>query len=165
MVYRVDRIEGERVIFSDGARVESKSGQLISITSAIGGDMDVMAPPDGWTVRQTPHAAFWALRYSGHHPVHELGYELRAHVVESTVLRTEAGPFEVQHVSYSGWVRLGTSTQRRMKIDVWIAPSLHRVVRFRSEALFSGTYSYLSSNEEAVLSAIRHAGATPASAR
>jgi hypothetical protein len=157
VVYRVDRIDGDKVVFNDGARVESRGGELLDLATPMAGDMDTMAPPGGWAADQLAIGLDGRLSYKGRHPSVEHEYELTGVVRESSVLRTEAGEFEAVHVLYTGWTRV-RGVQLQVEVDVWVAPALHRVVRFRSEVRSrAGPYADLRSRELAELTAIRRA--------
>jgi len=159
VVYRVDRIDGHKVVFNGGDRLESIQGKVLAIGAAIGGDMDWIAPPDGWGASDLGPGATWVLRYAARHPaLGEAALDLRATVEEETMVHTEAGEFEVVHVHYTGWCNFLRYNPQRATLDVWYSPTLHRVVRFRSDLQRAGSGAYLnsSSREVAELTGIRH---------
>jgi serine protease Do len=158
VIYRVDRVEGDKVVFNNGDRTESVGGRLLAMGSTIGGDMDWIAPPDGWGAGELVPGASWRLRFMGRHPTQETDFDLLATVEEETTVHTEAGEFEVVHVRYTGWGHIVRASQQQVTLDIWYSPTLHRVVRFVSDVRKSGAGSAAntSSRELAELTGIRH---------
>ena len=98
------------------------------------------------------------MQFSGNGPFTDNQYQLEAEVAGESMLSTAAGPARVFLIQYSGWgtVHGLASFRRRVRIDVWYAPSLRRVVRFWSEmGKANGVNNSSPSRESAELVAIR----------
>jgi len=81
-------------------------------------------------------------------------------VAGGSVLNTAAGSLRAVLIRYAGWATRhvsGTLVQQRVNVEVWYAPSLRRVARFRSDVNrgSSGVYVNTASRESAELVAIR----------
>jgi hypothetical protein len=160
-IYRVDRIEGDRVIFNSGERVERINGELVSIGNAIGGDLDRASPPKGWAKTAMSPGQTWNVKYANKTPDgYDLTYQLRATVGSTTMLASAIGPQEVTLITYTGWVtqqRGGQTIRAKGNFKVWYSASLQRVVRLISDVdmLGGSTQLTLSSNEKIDLIALR----------
>ena len=160
-IYRVDRIEGDEVLFNGGARAETRDGKLLRIDSAIGGDMDALHPPTGWVAEDAATQLRWSLHFEGRDRGLQAVYDLDGWLEGEVTVTTPAGDFRATVVSYEGWARryiTSTSIQQRVKLRVWYAPALRRVVRFESDIRpsSSGIYMNTSSREVAELTRIGH---------
>jgi hypothetical protein len=158
VVYRVDSVDDDRVVFNAGARAERLDGRVVAITNPIGGDMDAISPPGGWARPSLSAGARWDVAFSGNGPFTDNQYELQAVVAGDWSLSTAAGPVRAFLIQYSGWgtVHGLASYRRRVRIDVWYAPGLHRVVRFNCElGKANGVNTSSPSRESAELVAIR----------
>ena len=158
VIYRVDAVDDDRVVFNGGARAERLNGDVVAITNPIGGDMDVMSPPGGWARSPLSAGGRWQVQFSGNGPFTDNRYQLEAEVGGESTLSTAAGPVRVFLIRYSGWgtVHGLASFRRRVRVDVWYAPALRRVVRFHCEmGKANGVNTSSASRESAELVAIR----------
>lgn len=142
VTYRVDRIENDRVIFNQGARVEFKDGRLDRIHTPIGGEFDVGAPPGGWVPANVKVGSRWKVEYSRSKRLKDISLEGVAEQEET--IRVAAGSYRAIRIVYRGYLNrggymngMGTSPVP-YKVTVWYAPELGRVVRF------TGGYAYRS---------------------
>ena len=144
--YRVDRIEGERVVFNRGARVESGDGRVVRITAATGGDFDEASPPGGWVPEDVRAGLRWKLSYR--QPVTGLQTDLTGEAGGESTLTVPAGTFRVLRLSFKGYVSRpfygftggGAASSVPYSAVAWYAPELKRVVRF--DAQYSSRWSH-----------------------
>ena len=132
--YRVDRIENDRVIFNQGARVEFKDGRLDRVNTPVGGEFDVGAPPGGWVPANVQVGNRWKVAYSRSKRSKDISLEGVAEQEET--IRVAAGTYRTIRIAYRGYLSRtyvvngmgGVPVQ--YKATLWYAPELGRVVRF-----------------------------------
>lgn len=161
-VYRVDRVEADKVVFNDGARTESLQGRLVELAGVVAGDMDLMCPPGGWVVDDASTPTGWSRRFERTDGGVRSSFDLDGRFEGEATISTPAGEYRAKVFSYEGWGRrstmnTGAGIPVRVKIRVWYAVPLHRVVRFESDVVPSanGTFAYLASRETAELVRLR----------
>ncbi|MBS0428583.1 MAG: hypothetical protein JSR41_15005 [Proteobacteria bacterium] len=133
--YRVDRAERNEVVFNQGARVETSSGRLISLSSPTAGLFDASSPPEGWVPPQGGPGTRWQESY-----VAQTGpkwrHELQATITGRDVQLLDGQPLDVLRLRYEGWVytpsglSMGSLTGVPFQADVSYAPALQRPVKF-----------------------------------
>lgn len=136
VVYRVDRIDGERVTFNQGARIESRDGRLERLVTPSGGEFDAASPPHGWVPDNVKPGQRW--KYSYKQPGSELSTELSGEATGESTITVPAGSFRVLRISYKGYVMRpfygfssgGAQSSVLYTAVAWYAPELRRVVRF-----------------------------------
>ncbi len=135
--YQVDRIDGDNVVFNQGARVERKDGSVVSIETPIGGDMDRLSPPGGWGRPSLSVGASWTAQYrlpvgSGYGG----DYDLQARVISQATRATPLGEAKLVQIQYEGTARrmdvAATGIMYSVSAEVWYAPELGRVVQFEA---------------------------------
>jgi hypothetical protein len=145
VTWRVDRIEGERVSYNQGSRIERKDGRLERIETPIASEFDVASPPGGWVPAGTKPGARW--KTSFRQPSNSIRTEFTATVTGETTIRVPAGTFRTVRVTFDGYTyrpfygfnaEAGNTTSVPYKATAWYAPELGRVVRF--EARFSSKF-------------------------
>ncbi|MGY2487211.1 S1 family peptidase [Cupriavidus sp. CP313] len=135
VLYRVDRIDNDRVIFNQGARIEYKDGRIDRISTAVGGEYEVASPPGGWIPANLKVGNRWKLSYrqAG------TGYptELEGVATGESTIRVAAGTYRTIRIAYEGYVQrpfygFGSGGIKSIpyKLVVWYAPELARVVQF-----------------------------------
>jgi hypothetical protein len=139
VVYRLDRVEGDRMVFNQGTRVESTTGEVISVTSPIGGLFDSSSPPGGWGRKDLKPGMRWRSEYlatNGDRARHELD----ASVVGSSTVSIEGEALKVTRIDYTGWIYTGGGVGSAaamlpvsFKGTALYSAELGRVVRFDSE--------------------------------
>ncbi len=142
VTYRVDRIENDRVIFNQGARIEFKDGRLDRINTPVGGEFDVGAPPGGWVPANVQVGNRWKVEYSRSKRLKDIS--LQGVAEQEETIRVAAGSYRTIRIAYRGYLNrsgymngMGTSPVQ-YKATVWYAPEIGRVVRF------TGGYAYRS---------------------
>ncbi|SDP74161.1 Trypsin-like peptidase domain-containing protein [Ralstonia sp. 25mfcol4.1] len=136
VVYRVDRIDGDKVTFNQGARVESRDGQLQNLATPLGGEFDSLSPPAGWVPANVKPGMTW--KYSYNAPGSGARMELQGRVTGPSAVRLPMGEFQALRISYEGLqlrsfygaAAVGSLISVPYKIVVWYVPDLQRVVKF-----------------------------------
>ncbi|MCP3021888.1 S1 family peptidase [Cupriavidus basilensis] len=143
VVYRVDRVEGERITFNQGARVETLDGRVERISTPSGGEFDGASPPRGWVPVDVKPGARW--KYSYKQAGTDLRTELTGELTGESTITVPAGSFRVLRLSYKGYVArpfygvsFGAPSSVPYTAVAWYAPELKRVVRF--DASYASKY-------------------------
>ncbi|MBX3609523.1 MAG: trypsin-like peptidase domain-containing protein [Hydrogenophaga sp.] len=138
VVYRLDRIEGDRRIFNGGDRVETADGKVETNRLGAGGELDLAMPPGGWVSGTPEVGTSWRLDYSLRHADVEISMELRARVVDASTVRVGERELKVVRVTLEGYTRRLTgrhvSFGAPYKASALYAPALGRIVRFEAVA-------------------------------
>ncbi|MDM0069905.1 serine protease [Variovorax sp. J31P207] len=137
VVYRVDRVTGDEVIFNMGGRVEKTDGRVVSVASPAGGTYDASSPPGGWGRKDLKPGMRWHLDYvavTGEKWRHELD----ATVVAERTMRVDGVDLNVVQIDYAGWIYASYGTGASpvgtpFRASAWYARDLGRVVRFEAE--------------------------------
>lgn len=134
--YRVDRIDGDRILFNQGARIEKADGQLVSVSSPAGGLFDSASPPDGWGRPALAPGMRWRSEYTASNG-EKARFELDASVVGTSRLTVDGADLTVQQIAYQGWmfaaVGNGPAQALPFKATAYYSPDMARVVRFEAE--------------------------------
>lgn len=137
VVYRLDRIAGDELIFNMGGRVEKTDGRVVSVTSPIGGMFDSSSPPGGWGRKDVKPGMRWHLDY-----VASTGdkwrHELDALVVGERSMRVDGTELRATQITYTGWIYASYGTGAspvgtRFEATAWYSNDLGRVLRFEAE--------------------------------
>lgn len=150
ITYRVDRLDGDQVIFNQGSRVESRDGRLEKLTAPIGGEFDNVSPPGGWVPADVKPGMQW--KYSYKAPGSGARTDLEGRVTGQSPIRLPFGEFQALRITYEGTMlrsfygagAVGSLVSVPYKIVVWYAPDLKRVVRF--DASFTSSFERLNEN-------------------
>lgn len=137
----VERIDGDRLSFNNGARVELVSGKLLELSQPQLGEMDNSMPAEGWVRADAAVGQTWAMKYNAlGNPDRTM--KLNARVAEQETIATPAGSFDVLRIEYAGALlesptrNQGRGTQSTAyKATVWYAPKIHRIVRMRASCM------------------------------
>ncbi|MDM0114890.1 hypothetical protein QTI66_22260 [Variovorax sp. J22R133] len=134
VLYRLDRIEGDQMVFNMGARVEQANGRLVSIRTPSAGLFDSASPPGGWVSTGGLRAGTsWNEEYPKH--------RFNATVVGEESTKVGGEMLQVVRIDYDGWMATspGTIALRNvpMAATAWYSPDLKRVVRFDIQAMNS----------------------------
>ncbi|WBY00164.1 serine protease [Ramlibacter tataouinensis] len=136
VVYRLDRVDSDRLVFNQGTRVERPGGAVVTLTQAIGGEYEVAMPPGGWITAEPQRGSAWSIRYSSGVPGQFVGMELDARTLGETTMRLKERELRVVQVAFTGYTSrtLGPATnpQGRYTATAWYAPELGRIVRFEA---------------------------------
>ena len=158
VTYQVDRIDGERVVFNGGARVESTNGEVLSQTGAIGGEADLAMPPGGWFRPGSQVGASWKLAY-----LTQVGspmkMDLEARVAGEEKLSLGGQEFSTLRIEFEGYtdrnLALRGMGMGRYHATAWYAPELARLVRFEVKSRGGTSTGQYVMEESLELTAIR----------
>lgn len=143
VVLRVDRVEGGEVSFNDGARIEGLHGGMKRMRSALLGELDQVTPPGGWMPGGKLPAGAWKISHTSNLSGEPTSYDLDAYVEGEQKMRVAGSDMDAVRVALRGWVekRAGMmSVRARYEAAAWVAPQLHRVVRFEVRSRSAGGY-------------------------
>jgi serine protease Do len=135
---KVDRVEGGRVIFNGGARVEDPAGQVQTATSAALVELDMVTPPGGWAPGGQVMSGVrpLKLKVSASGQSQPSTYDLTAVASPEQTLHVGGGEYSAVRIDLRGWhgrVFGNFFISVPYRATVWYAPALNRVVRFNVE--------------------------------
>ncbi|MBK8072869.1 MAG: serine protease [Ramlibacter sp.] len=141
VVYRVDQVQGDRVVFNQGGLIATIKGEVVSLTNPLAGEMDNATPPGGWGKANLQVGQGWQLRYQGNEALgSKRSYDLKAVVVGESEMRMGGVAFKAVQIRYTGWVTLpnsrmtlGSPISGTFKATAWYATEFGRPIRFESE--------------------------------
>ncbi|RJP72063.1 MAG: hypothetical protein C4535_01370, partial [Comamonadaceae bacterium] len=130
---KVDRVEGGRVIFNGGARVEDPAGLVLGATSAALVELDLVTPPGGWAPGGQVMSGVRPLKVSASWQSQPATYDLTAVASPEQTLRVGEVEYSAVRIDLQGWhgrVFGNFHFNVPYRATVWYAPALKRVVRF-----------------------------------
>lgn len=136
VIYRVDRINGDEIVFNGGGKVEKTDGQVVSVTSPAGGLFDSSSPPGGWARNNLLPGMRWQANYAS--AGENQRYELVATVGGERSIRVDGVELQVLSIGYEGWIYASSmsaplaSGSVRFSGAALYSPELRRVVRFEA---------------------------------
>lgn len=136
VIYRVDRVNGDEIVFNGGGKVEKSDGQVVSVTSAAGGLFDSSSPPGGWARGNLLPGMRWQTDFMA--VSENQRYELVAAVGEERSMRVDGVELKTLRIGYEGWIYPSSmsaplaSGSVRFTGAAWFSPELRRVVRFEA---------------------------------
>lgn len=134
VVYRLDRVEGDRLVFNEGNRIEQVGGRVIENKQMLGGEFDLVMPPGGWVSTRPEPGSTWRLDYQTQMNQGVAYTQLRARAGDSSTLRVGTREIEVVQVHFEGHTQRSTTNLARYVASAWYAPALGRIVRFEARA-------------------------------
>jgi serine protease Do len=148
VIYRLDRVDGDRLIFNQGSRVERAGGGVIENKQPSAGEFDLLMPPGGWISTRPEPGATWKLDYESRLSFGSARTQLRARAGEATSMRVGSREFDVVRVRFEGYTHRSTSNNSGYEASAWYAPALGRIVLF--EALARDRYLHVDESFELV---------------
>lgn len=142
VTYRLDRVEGDKLVFNEGSRIERANGAVVSNTDAVGGEFDIGMPPGGWVSGEPKPGMTWQSKYKSGVPGLSVFMELEARALSDSTMRLKDRELRVLRVEFTGFTTrgvgssvypMGTNPAGRYTATAWYAPELNRVVRFEVE--------------------------------
>jgi hypothetical protein len=133
---KVDRVEGNRVVFNGGTRVEDLHGKLLEATSQALVELDMVTPPGGWAPDGQVMSGVRQINFTTSWQSQPANYDLRAVASPEQPLRIGDVEYNAVRIDLRGWHgRLFGNfiTNVPYRATVWYAPALKRVVRFTVE--------------------------------
>ena len=134
--YRLDRTEGDQLIFNQGARVERAGGEVVTLASAIAGEYELAMPPRGWITKTPEPGQTWQLRYENRPQNQLIGMNLTARATGESTMRIGERELRIMRVEFTGFTERGSNNRASAvyTANAWYAPELGRVVRFDAKA-------------------------------
>jgi hypothetical protein len=137
VIYRVDRVENDKVVFNQGSRVERVGGGVITNTAPIGGEFDVAMPPGGWIASEPSAGAVWKAKYQSGGQGNLVAMDISARSLGETTMRLKDRDLRVLRVEFTGYTQRGSGIYNnpagRYTATAWYAPELGRIVRFEAK--------------------------------
>jgi serine protease Do len=133
VMYRLERIDGDKLIFNQGDRVEKAGGEVVSVRSAIGGEFELAMPPGGWVQKTPAPGATWPLQYESKSTTQRIGMNLKARTAEESTMRVGSRELRIVRVEFTGYTERGsaaTNSSAAYTANAWYAPEISRIVRF-----------------------------------
>jgi hypothetical protein len=134
--YRVDRIEGDRLVFNQGSRVEMLDGRVVSVSSPVGGLFDSSSPPGGWGRRDLRPGMRWRAEYPSSNG-ETARFELDAAVEGHATFTVEGVTLNATRIKYTGWMYatagVGPVLAFPFQATALYASDLGRVVKFEAQ--------------------------------
>ncbi|MBL0919214.1 MAG: serine protease [Hydrogenophaga sp.] len=131
IVYRLDRVDGDKLVFNQGTRVERQGGEVVSISNPIGGEFDMASPPNGWVSQRRAPGETWRLNYTKRPDTRTIEMNLTAQVLEESTFTVGTRTLPVVKVQFRGFTsRSAFNSASSYLAHAWYAPELGRVVRF-----------------------------------
>lgn len=134
VIYRLDRIDGDRLVFNNGSRIEKPGGGVVAMTAPIGGDFDVAMPPGGWITGEPKPGATWDATYRSDLPGQVVAMRLRGRTLGESTMRLKDRELRIVQVEFAGYTErnsaAGSNPPGRYRATAWYAPELGRIVRF-----------------------------------
>jgi S1-C subfamily serine protease len=136
VVYRLERQDGDQLIFNQGSRVERADGSVVRNTAAIGGEFDLAMPQGGWVRAGVQRGSAWRLDYDvresdGGRPIR---MQLDAEAVGEGTMSLKGQDVRIVHVRFTGFTLRGINSGNlgsgRYVAQAWFAPDLGRIVQF-----------------------------------
>jgi serine protease Do len=137
VVLRLDKVDGDRLVFNQGTRIERKGGGLVSFTQALGGDFDQAAPPEGWISKPPEPGQTWTLDYERRVDARNILMKLTAVASEDAPVTIGTRTLPTVRVQFRGFTHRGNSgfyNAAPYQATAWYAPDLGRIVRFEVRA-------------------------------
>ncbi|SFU79962.1 Trypsin-like peptidase domain-containing protein [Polaromonas sp. YR568] len=130
--YRLNRVDGDQLIFNQGSRVERAGGEVVALTSAIAGEYEMAMPPRGWITKTPEPGQTWQLQYDTGPQTYRIRMNITARATDESTMRIGDREFRIMRVEFNGYTERGIpiTTGAVYTANAWYAPELGRVVRF-----------------------------------
>lgn len=141
VVYRLDRRDGDKLVFNEGSRIETPGGAVVHITSRIGGEFDHAMPPGGWIQGDPKPGAGWQAKFERGTGGNFVGLDVRARVLAASTMRLKERTLDVVQVEFTGFTTRSNSHANApgsYRASAWYAPELGRIVRFEVQTRGGG---------------------------
>jgi serine protease Do len=152
-VLRVDRFQGDNIIFNGGSRTENKSGRIVRNQSRLLSELDSMNIVGGWVTADTQKQGSWAIE-TPTNTSSNVQFSLTASFAGESKIVVPAGEFDTLAFHFKGYRNITGSISRfstQYEATAWFSTKLNRVVKF--SVTVPGSASRV--DEEVVLQAIR----------
>ncbi|MBB3181315.1 hypothetical protein [Variovorax sp. Sphag1AA] len=136
VLYQLDRIESDRLIFNQGSRIESLDGKVLSVSSPLGGLFDSSSPPGGWGRKDLRSGMRWHEEYVASNG-EKARYELDATVLGDSTFDVDGASLKATKITYKGWmyaaVGVGPAQALPFEATAFYAQDIGRVVKFEAQ--------------------------------
>jgi S1-C subfamily serine protease len=140
VIYRVDRIVGDELVFNMGGRVEKSDGRVVSLTATTGGIFDSSSPPGGWGRKDAKPGMRWHLDYQAT-TGDKWRHELDAAAIGERTMRVDGAEVKAMQITYRGWIygilgrhgSVGPLVNMPFEATAWYAVDMGRVIRFEAK--------------------------------
>lgn len=136
VLYRLDRVDGDHLVFNQGSRVEVRGGDVARLKSAIAGEFEQAMPPGGWVSARTIGQSGWQDSYIALGDGRPFHMELKAEVQGEQTLSFKGQALRTVRVRFTGYTARGGGVTNNPPgsyvATAWYAPELERVVRFEA---------------------------------
>jgi hypothetical protein len=140
VVFVVDRVDGDRVIFNQGARVERLSGEVIQ-ARGIAGEFDLGMPPGGWVKPGVKIGDRYTLKYRN--DAISADFDLEATAVGARVMTIAGVSNPCIEIKFSGYTRRHSgghvAASAPYTATAWYSTLQNRVVFFEVKAKSSNS--------------------------
>ncbi len=154
VILKVDRFEGDTVVFNGGQRTENMMGRVILSKQRILSELDSLNGIGGWVTSESSQQPKWTINTDIHM---EPGsrFELTAQFSGAAKLTVPAGEFDTLVFNFTGTrdtlVRGSFNIRPILRATAWYSKQLNRIVKF--SVYVPGTNTRI--DEEIVLQKIR----------
>lgn len=143
--YRLDRTDGDQLIFNQGGRVERAGGEVVTLISPIAGEYELAMPPRGWITKTPEPGQTWQLRYENLRQNQRIKMNVTARATDESTMRIGERELRIMRVEFKGSTERGSNrTYAVYTANAWYAPELGRIVRFDAKTRGGiGIHSFL----------------------
>ena len=139
---KVDRVDGARVVFNGGGRVEDETGLVLDSSSPALLELDLVTPPGGWAPGGKVLNGVQTFNFSTTKGGDTTTFDVTAVASLSQTLRMGESEYNAVRIDVRGWtsrlpVHRVAMSNLRYQATLWYSPDLMRVVRFTLERLGS----------------------------
>jgi serine protease Do len=137
---KVDRVDGSRVVFNGGARVEDVTGLLLESSSPALVELDMVTPPEGWAPGGKILSGVRTFNFTKTLRGDSVSFDITAAASAPQPISVGAGQYNAVRIDILGWngrmpVHRVAGATYRYQSTVWYSPELMRVVKFSLEQL------------------------------
>ncbi|MBS7806043.1 serine protease [Variovorax sp. PCZ-1] len=128
---RVDRFDGDSIVFNGGDRTENLNGRVLISKQRSLSEIDSLNGQGGWVTADSARQGQWSVNSTAHLQP-EIRYKLSANFVGETKLVTPAGEFDTRIFRFTGFREITTSRGgygTGYEATAWYSESLKRIVK------------------------------------
>ncbi len=139
---KVDRVDGSRIVFNGGSRVEDETGLVQDASSPALLELDLVTPPGGWAPGGKVLSGVQTFNFSTTKGGDTTTFDVTAVASPEQSIRMGENEHNAVRIDILGWtsrlpVHRVAVSNLRYQATVWYSPDLMRVVRFTLERLGS----------------------------
>nr|WP_259371844.1 serine protease [Caldimonas mangrovi] len=138
VIFRLDSLQGGRLIFNEGRRIESGNGGLLSKNEPQGGELDLLTTEQGWDRSTYQAGAVWHERYVNERGGTKAAYRLKVRHLGNSRIRVAAGEFDAVAYALEGYLTRDEFASGRYQAKLWYSTALRRPVLFEVSTRSTG---------------------------